>query len=377
MSEATPFDAITTYFIFLIGLPAIVFQWLAPEIRPIVVKRARELLVDAGAPIAVAMLLVALGLMHETARPWIWTAILAALFCLAAITALRIPRKYVRRGSVVARLAAETARPIRKDGRLNADSLQDLLELGVQSQPGRDKEVVLQALLTVTNQMCDSKRYSGDQLSDIAVGVLDVVFGTSYPISNQNFSTACEILKQMLRTFDATREPGFMQTDLLHAIRAMSRLGREAARAGNDGVALAVAQALETTGDKHPDTSVATSQALFEIGMVAVEDNQILVGMSCAESLTSLLENYGSRSNDVIADTLGLLAHFWETGPTGQAYAEQHLSRISQFIDGTLAAALERAVTHCAQTTQFRTADKVQRLATAQAGVPPANSKPR
>ena len=31
--------------------------------------------------------------------------------------------------------------------------------------------------------------------------------------------------------------------------------------------------------------------ALFEIGMVAVEDNQVLVAMSCAESLTSLLEN--------------------------------------------------------------------------------------
>ncbi len=367
MSDGAPFDAITTYFIFLIGLPAIVFQWLAPEIRPIVVKRAGELLLDAGSPIVIAVILVAIGITYQYRYDWIWTAVLAALFCVAALTALRIPRKYVRRASVVARLAREAGKPIQHNGRLNAETLQDLLELGVQSQPGRDKDVVLQALLTLTNEMCASGRYDGDQLSDVAVGVLDVVFGSGNGLSSRNFSTSCEILKQILRAFDATDDRSFMQTDLLHAIRAMSRLGREAARAGNDSVALAVAQALETTGDRHPDTSVATSQALFEIGMVAVEDNQILVGMSCAESLTSMLESYGSRSNDVVADTLGLLAHFWETGPTGRAYAEQHLARIEQFVDGGLATALERAASHCAQTTQFQTADKVRRLMDARA----------
>lgn len=369
MSEGAPFDAITTYFIFLIGLPAFVFQWLAPEIRPVVVKRARELLLDAGAPVAVAVVLVAAGLMLEDTFSGAWTAILAALFCLAAFTAIRIPRKYVRRANVVERLAREAGRSIMSDGRLNADSLQDLIELGVQSQPGRDKEVVLQALLNLTNEMCSDPRYCGDQLSDVSVGVLDIVFSTTNGAAMSNFASACEILKQILRAFDAANDRAFMQTDLLHTIRAMSRLGREAARAGNDSVALAVAQALETTGDRHPDTSVATSQALFEIGMVAVEDNQILVGMSCAESLTSLLEAYAGSSTDVVADTLGLLAHFWETGPTGRAYAEQHLQRIEQSLAVDLTEALHRTATHCAQTTQFRTADKVQRLLDARGAI--------
>ena len=361
MSDGTPFDAITTYFIFLIGLPAIVFQWLPAEIRPIVVKRAGELLLDAGLPVVVAMLLVGVGLANEDEFEWIWTAVLAALFGLAAVTALRIPRKYIRRANVVKRLAREAARSIEKDGRPAAESLADLLELGVQSQPGRDKEIVLQALLNLTIEMCTSKRYNGDQLSDVAIGVLDVVFDSTNGVASQNCASTCEILKQILRAFDASADSGFMQTDLLHAIRAMSRLGREASRAGNDSVALAVAQALETTGDRHPQTSVATSQALFEIGMVAVEDNQILVAMSCAESLTALLEN-ATSSNNVIADTFGLLAHFWETGPTGRAYAEQHFSRIGQYLEIDLASALELTAVHCAQTTQFQTADKVHRL---------------
>jgi hypothetical protein len=362
MSDGIPFDAITTYFIFLIGLPAIVFQWLAPEIRPIVVKRAGELLLDAGLPVLVAMLLVGAGIMAGSQFEWLWTAVLGALFGVATLTALRIPRKYVRRGSVVRRLEREVIRPVRRDGRLAAEPLQDLLELGVQSQPGRDKEVVLQSLLNLTNGMCDSPRYSGDQLADVAVGVLDVVFNSPGGISSRNLASACEILKQILRAFDAAADREFMQTDLLHAIRAMSRLAREAARSRNDSVALAVTQALATTGDRHPHTSVATSEALFEIGIVAVEENQILIGMACAESLTSLFEIYGSGSDDVVADTLGMLAHFWHTGLTGRAYAEQHLARLEESMKLNLTDALNRAATHCAQTTQFQTADKVRQL---------------
>lgn len=370
MTDGIPYDAITTYFIFLIGLPAIVFQWLAPEIRPIIVKRAGELLVDAGAPVVAAVILVALGILAGNGKDWLWTAVLTALFAVATFTALRIPRKYVRRSSVVGRLTREAARPIRRQGRLAAETVQDLLELGVQSQPGGDKEIVLQALLDVTNEMCDSDRYTGDQLADVAVGVLDVVFSAPGAISNRNLASACEVLKQILRAFDAATAKDFMQTDLLHAIRAMSRLGREAVRRRNDSVALAVAQALETTGDRSPNTSVATSEALFEIGMVAVDNGQILVGMSCAESLTSLLENRGSGSDDMIADTLGLLAHFWDTGPTGRAYAEQHLERLERSLGLDLTDALNRAAAHCAQTTQFQTADKLRLLLAARVAQP-------
>ncbi len=363
MNGDIPFDAITTFFVFLIGLPAFVFQWLAPEIRPIIVKRSRELLIDAGAPVVVALLLVGGGIRYAGAFEWMWAAILASLFGLAAFTAFRIPRKYVRRAAVVRRLEREIGRPIARDGRLVEDSLQDLLELGTQSQPGREKELVLQSMLNLTNAVCNAESYNGDKLADVAVGVLDVVLATPNGIATQNLVTASEMLKQLLRAFDAKADRPFMQTDLLHAIRALSRLGREAAKAGNESVALGVVQALETTGDRHLATSVATSQALFEIGVVSVDDQQILVAMSCAESLTALLENYGDGSNDVVADTLGLLAHFWESGTTGREYALQHLQRIQTFLSSDLADALQRAALHCAQTTQFQTADKVRRLA--------------
>ena len=64
MNGDIPFDAITTFFVFLIGLPAFVFQWLAPEIRPIIVKRSSELLIDAGTPVVVALLLVGVGIRY-------------------------------------------------------------------------------------------------------------------------------------------------------------------------------------------------------------------------------------------------------------------------------------------------------------------------
>ena len=62
MSGEIPFDAISTFFIFMIGLPAIVFQWLAPEVRQVVVKRWQELVLDSGLPVLAGLVLIGVGI---------------------------------------------------------------------------------------------------------------------------------------------------------------------------------------------------------------------------------------------------------------------------------------------------------------------------
>ena len=370
MRGEIPFDAIATFFIFMIGLPAIVFQWLAPEIRQVVVKRWHGLVLDSGLPVLAGLLLIGVGIylmQSETSQVrWIWPTVMSGFVVLSTVTAFRIPRKYGRRTSVVHRLEREAGRGIDRDGHPRGETLNDLMELGKYSPPGRDKEIVLQALLNMTNRVCERESYDGHRLADVATGLLDVVLTTPNPGTNQNFATAAEILKRILRAFDSRSTlDGMVQVDLLHTMRAMSHLGRAAVAI--DPVAMAIIQALGTTGSRHPRTTVAASQALFEIGVRAVEHSEVLVAMSSAELLTFMVESQresipGPVEGEVVADTLGLLAHFWTSGETGREYATARLERVRDAMGITLADALAKTTQHCAETTEFATADLVRQM---------------
>jgi len=78
--------------------------------------------------------------------------------------------------------------------------------------------------------------------------------------------------------------------------------------------------------------------------------------------LMTLIEARGTSRGELVADTLGLVAHFWVSGETACDYASARLARISAQLEGKLDDALEQAARHCAQTTQFRTADRVRRM---------------
>ena len=370
MRGEVPFDAIATFFIFLIGLPAIVFQWLAPEIRQVVVKRWHTLVLDSGLPVLTGLALIGVGIYLSQSEAWqnrwVWPAIISGFVVLSTVTAFRIAHRYARRTAVVKRLEREAARSVNRDGSLREDTLHDLIELGRYSPPGRDKEMVLQTLLNLTNRVCERESYDGDRLADVATGVLDVVLTTPIAGTNQNLGTAAEILKRILRAFDAHATLDVMvQVDLLHTMRAMSHLGRAAVDI--DSVAMAIIQALGATGSRHPRTTVAASQALFEIGMRAVERSAMLVAMSSAELLTFMVESQresipGPVEGEVVADTLGLLAHFWTSGETGRDYATARLERVRDAMGISLPDALEKTTRHCAETTEFATADLVRQM---------------
>src|SRR5690349_17035699 len=100
-----PFDAIVSLLIVLIGVPALVVESMAPEIRRAVMKRWKGLLLETGAPVVLAVLVIAGGIARETLVPaeyavaglvalppresWTWVAVLAALLVIVAYTAMR------------------------------------------------------------------------------------------------------------------------------------------------------------------------------------------------------------------------------------------------------------------------------------------------
>ena len=328
------------------------------------------LVLDSGLPVLTGLALIGVGMYLSQSEAWqhrwVWPAIISGFVVLSTVTAFRIAHRYARRTAVVKRLEREAARSISRDGSLREDTLHDLIELGKYSPPGRDKEMVLQTLLNLTNRVCERESYDGDRLADVATGVLDVVLTTPIAGTNQNLGTAAEILKRILRAFDSHATLDVMvQVDLLHTMRAMSHLGRAAVDI--DSVAMALIQALGATGSRHPRTTVAASQALFEIGTRAVERSAMLVAMSSAELLTFMVESQresipGPVEGEVVADTLGLLAHFWTSGETGRDYATARLERVRDAMGISLSDALQKTTRHCAETTEFATADLVRQM---------------
>ncbi|MGH7288490.1 MAG: hypothetical protein ACREI8_10785, partial [Myxococcota bacterium] len=84
--------------------------------------------------------------------------------------------------------------------------------------------------------------------------------------------------------------------------------------------------------------------------------------------LITLLEANAPAEGELVADTLGAIAHFWAAGPTAHAFASERLARIEGHLKGGLLPALEATEVHCAHRTLFRTADRVRVMRTALGG---------
>jgi hypothetical protein len=361
-----PFDAVTTLLMFLVGVPAIVLQTLPPEIRRVVAKRWGRLVATLSIPALFGVALFAAGVyarnLPEPQLTWAWSGILLVLALTGFFTIFYTIGRYGRRIAIVRSLASETGRRISTSGRLVEESLSDLVDLGRQSEPGREREMVLDALLELALRVSQHPRYTGDGLEDLVAGVLDIALLTA-PLNAQNLSSATNLLGSVViryETQDASSERTLKHADLISAIRALAKLGRSALRLDNEGVALAAVQAVGAMNAER--TEIFVSQALFEVGVAALRGGQVLVAMAALERLMTLIEVRGTSRGELVADTLGLVAHFWARGETARSYAGARLARLAAKLEGKLDGALEFAARHCAQTTQFRTSDRVQHM---------------
>lgn len=363
MSFEIPFDAVMTALIFMIGVPAIVLQTLPTELRRLIWTRWTQLLSDLALPVVAALVIVfagvALGKVRGLDPNWTWTAVLGSVFCLVVFTIYRIPRKYGNRGAVVARLRRDANRQVAKTGRPVEHALYDLIELGKQSEPGREKEFVLEALSQLTGDFCKAPNYAGDSLGDLVRGVIDIALPAPQKRNAQNISSATTILQAILMHYEEIGSKAIADSDLIAAIRALSRLGRAALGLEIDSsVPLGVVEALGI--NRAPRGEIFVSQSLFEVGIEAIDRDQMLVAMAALEKLLTLVEARRPAHGEIVADTLGLLAHFWSSGDTGRQFARSRLGRIRDDLKDELDLALEAAARHSAQTTQFRTADLVR-----------------
>lgn len=377
MNVELPLDALTTIFIFLIGLPAVLLQTLAPELREIVRKRRKLLVAVTILPIIISALIVLVGI-ALTFKPdfWgvrpdfilplrlpeqlnlLWVIILILLVFIAGMAALFLTDIW-RREAIIAKLQKSAAKNLAASGRLVQSKLESLIQLGKQSEAGKDKDLVLRALAELAEAVQTHSRYEGRQLDVLVLGLEDILLLGPQKGSSENFRTAADLLSDVV--ISATRVSS--SEDLKFAVRTISVLARTSMRRQPSHIQMKFVDALDLLNAGENSAATWMSQALFEIGSRATETNQVLIAMAALSKLDSLAKRQTSLEGEVAFDYLSLIAHVWYKGETAQRYAAKMLHEAQPLFRPSLREALKAAQAHCEQTAKFRTSDRLMKLA--------------
>lgn len=358
-----PFDALVTFFVLLVGLPAVVMQSQPAEIRRVLEKRWRLLAVDLGTPLAVASGIATLAVVAHRGAFWqngpVWSVALGLLAVICVVTAFIIPRRYGRRRAIANLLASEAASELPATGRLMEGALHDLIEFGRLSEPVREKTPALEALKDLTEEACAHPRYTGDGLTDLIDGAVTIVVESVGTGRAQLVAPALSVLRRAVRAFDLERGS---HADASSAIHGMSLIGIESLSMGNASVTQTITQSLGWSGDKDRALTMSRSQALFEVGVVAIECKQTLGAMKALDGLASLIHANAPAEGELARDTIGLFAHFWTSGETGKQFARFRLAQLEGYFKRDTAAVVDATIEHCSIRALFATADKVRTM---------------
>ncbi len=385
------YDGLATFFIFLIGVPALVIENQKSELRRIVLQpaRRRTLFVRAGQWIALTLAIMFVGVatdalhyadcanmllaphaicwfFHGVPEDLIWLCVFAALVGISILATIRFLHRYGGYRGILEDLHREIIKPIRDHPEnvpyLQPESLEDLVELGRQSDPGQDKQQVLGELFELVRVVCTQPKYRGDSLERLILGLVQVVGADPKVGSSQNFETASKIMEYVL-TCERQCAETHRDDDARYAIHVTGRLGQRAARHLKAQIEIVATlnvylETLDLAADTYPQTQSHVSGALLELGSTALEEGHILAAMGALNKLIVLYENPAEPpQKELTTDTLGLVAHFWDAGETARSYVARRLDEIQVRLTQPLAAELHQAQHHCARTSRFKTAD--------------------
>ncbi len=382
-----PYDGIVTFLVFLIGIPALLLQTMTPEVRRAVMKQsATRVLIQAGSPLVMATLIITYAFWMDSqlesglpspadamslltslltlplSRDQLWTDVIYLLLVITAGSALLTVHKYGQRDQVILDLSRQ-ARSSHNKARLNEKALTTLIELGEQSAPGGDKELVLAALNQVVCQVTAHPQYQGDSLETLVTQLVDILTSDAKPGTAHNFKTAAGILQSVVIHASAKERT----VDLMYAIRALGYLSRAALSHVASGMEIEnmlmnCVESLALASSLRPDMTTQASEELFKLGTVLLEKKQEFIAVHTLDTLLTLVWANQPAQGELVTDTLGLLSHFWTDGATAREYAVEKLGQLRGALAQDLCAALDAARKHCIKTTYFQTADNLQQM---------------
>ena len=366
-----PFDGILTLLIFLVGIPALVLQLISSAERRAAMKKDG---LYVRSPLYIALAVISVGLLvqfwytyasnddssgsfRSMVQQGIWLVIFTPLFVLVLAVAKRIPEQYGRREKIIEKLTQDVLKEANAKGRIAGGTFNDLANLGQQCDPGQEREMVVDAFQRLVKATIKRPEYNGDSFEVLIDEFVHMLAANPEPKDLGNYNTAIKILSEILSARG--------DLDKQRAVHAISKLGRTLIIHFNsverDNIILDYIDSLEFALTKR-EMLTEVSQALFEIGICAVEENQDFMVVATVDKMTSLAENYSTLPNEFVAHMLGLLAHFWARGGSRKEFVETKLRELEIFLLKDRIASLEAAKVHCQQTMYFDVADELAQM---------------
>jgi len=373
MAKEISFDAIITLLLFLVGVPVLVLQFMSPEIRN-VLKVERRIIRAAGFYLAICITIIIIAIVIGGNRtipegwiPWIWVFLYAFLFGTVGISSVRILSKFGFRENVLKELTRLILQDLPKTGKPNKENLRELIEIGKQSNPGPNREMILESMRVLVDAICKHEKYKGDSLEDLIIGIVHVLATRPTAEDTRNYQTAAGILTTILSTkISNGNEAKFV--DQFHAVNAMSTLGQTMLAqkdfsAEADYILMDFEEALGLVVSVHPELLPDVTQALLTMGSVALYHERYLFAVATMERMLTLIEANQAVAVKPLAELLGLTAHFWTTGGSSKDFIEMRIPRISALFSGDLSEVIEKARQRFQMTMRFDTADKLAHMA--------------
>lgn len=373
-----PFDGLLTLLIFLVGIPALILQLISPIERQVVQKKGR---LDVRSFLQKALLIIAAGVflqvvfslwghtkllesIRDIIPQLIWMGVFGFLFYLAWIISQQIPQQYGRREKIVETLTQDILDELKKRKRLNVsgETFTDLANLGKHCEAGQEREIVVKAFLKIAQAALEDPRYAGDSFETFIDELTHMLAFNPEAKDLYNYRTAVDIFSSILAANHSTT----IADDKRRAVHAISRLGRTLIvnfqSVERDNVILTYINSLDLVLNK-PHMLTEISQAMFEIGLCAIEAGHDFVAVAALDKLTSLAEKQTQPLPvEFVADLFGLLSHFYAMDGSRREFANRKIIETKKFLGENTIRTLEGAQKHLLRTIYFDESDKLGKL---------------
>jgi hypothetical protein len=364
-----PFDAAITLLVFLVGIPALVLQFMAPDVRRVTMGKV-TFPKEVSIRLVIAIIIMAGSVLMAwgipKAKDLVFAIMLVGLFLIVAATTVQVQYRYGWRETVIAALKKKVLLSLEMRGRLDNEALQRIIEIGKQSEAGPDREVVLEALDEIVAKTRLHRVYDGDMLGALVDGLVKMLVSQPAPEDIPNYQLAVRILIAILSAPDVKT-----LIDQQHAVRALSALGQTllteiVVTVGTEHIMMDYEEALGLAVTRHPSMLTDVTQSLLEVGAVALNHRHYLFAVATLERMLTIVEE-NLPSREALADLLGLLAHFWTEGDSSMEFAGSRSKRVRFCVVknsySTVDQAYRHAKLHSQMTMRFDTADKLAQMA--------------
>jgi len=369
-----PFDPIITLVVFLIGIPALVFQFMPSDVRRVVFDKTRKwkIFLNLGLPLILAAITIIVGILMEylcefDGTPWHeakWTLIIIILALITGWIGIYVPLRYGRREMIIKALEKEAIYSFQENGRLKDKPIEDLVDLGMSAESAQEQRLALESFLNIMMYVVSHPAYNGDSLETPILNLIDIVTLNSDVRNVSNLRLEAEILQNVV----LEKKQIEFTTDLQNAIKVVSSLGEVALTQFEqslevDNVVLSCIQTLDLIVSGYPLLNSNISQALFEIGSLAIKHQREFVGIAALNKIIILLNTTSDPESELVADTIGLVAHFWAVEGSQREFSKQYLMDIKKYFGKSLRCAIKNSYQHWVSETQFQTADLIAQMA--------------